>query len=252
MAADCIARPCAGRVLYLGTALLLCASACARPPMTDDTFTTPSLAPLAAAVAAGDAAEIRRQLETQDANARGADGATLLVDAIVRGQVASVEALLESGADPDLPGKGGETPVHAAAFARDPRLLALVLQHGGNPNVPNPETGATPLVQAILGPDPTRVAALLDAGADPDIADRLGDVPLHTAARTNAGATILLLFERGASPLAVNRRGRSFQDYYFGFPRNVLNARALQERRDIVAWLKAHGVPLEAKVEADY
>ena len=245
-----LSPPC--RVLYVAAALALGTTACARAPMNDDAFSSPALAPLAAAVASGDADEIRRQLQTQDANARGRDGSTLLVDAIVRGKTESVKALLEAGADPNRPAKGGETAVHAAAFARDPTLLGLVLAHGGDANVTNPETGATPLVAAILGPDPARAATLLDAGADPGIADKLGDVPLHTAARTNAGAVILLLFKHGASPLATNKRGRSFQDYYFGFPRNVLNARALAERRQVVAWLKQQGVPLEAGVEADY
>ncbi len=240
----------ARRVLYVGAAFALCTCACARPPMTDDAFSSPDTAPLAAAVSRGDADEVRRLLAGRDPDARGRDGATLLVQAIVDGRRNSAQALLDAGADPNLPAQGGETPMHAAAFARDPALLALLLAHGGDPDVANPATGATPLVAAILGPGSDRVRALLDAGADPAIADRLGDTPLHTAARTNDGTSLLLLVARGAPPLATNRRGRSFQDFYFAIPRSVLDARGRDERRAVVAWLKANGVPLEARVEA--
>ena len=53
----------------------------------------------------------------------------------------------------------------------------------------------------------------------------------------------------GASPLAENSGGKSFQPYYFGYRRELLNDRALDERRQVVAWLKANGVPLEAPVQ---
>lgn len=250
MAALAPALARARRVLYVSAALALCTSACALPPMTDDAFASPDTAPLAAAVARGDGDEVRRLLAGRDPDARGRDGATLLVQAIVDGQRDSALALLDAGADPDLPARGGETPVHAAAFARDPALLALVLARGGTPDVANPTTGATPLMAAILGPGVDRVGALLDAGADPAIADRLGDTPLHVAARANDGASLLLLLQRGAPPLAANRRGRGFQDFYFAVPRTVLDARGLQERREVVAWLKAHDVPLVAAVDA--
>lgn len=240
----------AGMRYRLATAFALvicCATGCAREPMTTEQFSSPALAPLAAAVSQGDAAEIKRQVAAgTDPDAAGADGATLLVAAIGNGNIASVQALLEAGADPDQPGGGGETPVHAAAFAQDPALLQSVLKHGGTPDVRNPVTGATPLAGAILGQHPQQLQMLLDAGADPSLADHNDDAPLHVAARTNAGATILALLEAGASPTAKNSGGASFQAYYFGFPRNVLNDRALAERREVIAWLKSHQVPVEA------
>jgi uncharacterized protein len=234
--------------------LACCASACAPQPMTDndDPFNSPSLAPLASAVAHGDAAEIRRQLAGIDPDTPGTDGATLLVEAIGKQNLVSVQTLLEAGADPNHPGGGGETPVHAAAFVEDPAFLQAVLARGGDPNVRNPVTGAPPLMRALLGQNPAQVKQLLDAGADPNLADRNHDAPLHVAARTNSGAAIMMLLEAGAAPQATNSGGASFQAYYFSFPRNVLNARALAERRQIVSWLKSHDIPLEATVEASY
>lgn len=230
-----------------------CTAGCARPPMSNEPFTSPEIAPLATAVAGGDTAEIRRQLDRNvDPQTPGSDGANLLAWAIDRGLSDSVQALLEGGADPNHPDADGRTPVHAAAFADDPQLLRAVLAHGGDANVRNPATGATPLSQALLNRNPEPLRILLEAGADPDLADFNRDAPLHVAARTNKGEAILLLLEHGASPLAENSGGASFQDYYFGFRRQLLNERALDERRRIVAWLKANGVPLAANVEAEY
>jgi len=218
--------------------------------MSNDAFSSPELTPLADAVARGDAAEIRRQLETVDADAPGSDGSTLLISAIREGRVDSVRALLEGGADPNRAGPDGATPVHAAAFSGQPELLRLLLAHGGDPDARNARTGATPLVQALLSPQAGLYAVLLEAGADPSLASRSGDTPLHVAARTNNGAAILALLEHGAPPLAENSHGASFQRYYFGYNRAILNDRALAERKAVADWLEANGVPLEAAVDA--
>ncbi len=232
-----------------GALALICAPGCAQPSMSTDAFTSPEVASLADAVRRGDDAEIRRQLERVDANTPGSDGSSLLIEAIRQGQVASVQALLAGGADPNRANARGDTAVHAAAFSGNAGLLRAVLAGGGDPNVRNPHTGATPLVSALLSPEARQFEVLLDAGADADVADLNGDTPLHVAARTNAGAAILRLLAAGASPLAENSGGKSFQPYYFGYRRELLNDRALDERRQVVAWLKANGVPLEAPVQ---
>lgn len=220
--------------------------------MTDDAFSSPQLSPLADAVRRGDTPEIRRQLQFVPADAPGSDGGTLLREAIKAGNLPGVEALLEGGADPNRVDAAGDTPVHAAAFSNDPEILCAVLAHGGKPDIANPHTGETPLMRALLSPNPSQYEVLLDAGADPNLAGKNDDAPLHVAARTNNGAAILRLLEKGALPLAKNSGGATFQDYYFGYRREILNARGLEQRRQVVAWLKQHQVPLSAKVEASY
>lgn len=234
------------------TVLLLCAAGCAQPSMSNDAFNTPTTAQLADAVRRGDAAEIRRQLEHVAPDTPGSDGETLLMEAIRQRRETSVDALLEGGADPNRVNTRGDTPMHAAAFSGDPAILRAVIAKGGDVDVANPHTGATPLVQALLSPTAGQAEVLLDAGADPNLADRNGDTPLHVAGRTNGGAAILALLRKGARPQTENSRGVTFQHEYFGFPANLLNDRARAERREIVAWLKANGVPLEANVAATY
>ena len=218
--------------------------------MSNDAFSNPELAPLADAVGRGDAAESRRQLERVDADAPGSDGSTLLLAAIDQGRLASVEALLEGGADPNRAGPDGETAVHAAAFSGKPELLQAVLAHGGDADARNPHTGETPLMRALLSSNREQYRVLLDAGADPALADRTGDTALHFAARTNNGGAILALLDKGAPALARNSGGASFQPYYFGYNRAILSERALDHRKAVARWLRDHGVPLEAEVTA--
>jgi ankyrin repeat protein len=153
--------------------------------------------------------------------------------------------------DPNRPDARGETAVHRAAFSGDAARLSAVLAAGGDPDVRNPQTGATPLVSALLSPNAGQYRVLLEAGADPGIADRNGDTPLHVAARTNAGGAILDLLEAGASPTATNARGDSFQPYYFGYRRSLLDADARATRARVAAWLRARGIPLEAAADGD-
>lgn len=216
--------------------------------MNNDTFSDPHLAAMAAAVAQGNAQEIREQAVHVHPDTPGEKGATLLVEAVAHGQAVSVQALLDAGADPNRAGAGGETPMHAAAFADDPALLQMLLAHGGDPNVRNRVTGEVPLTKAILGFSDAQMHMLLEAGADPDAPDLNGGTPLHAAGAITAGAAILALLKAGASPLVKNTHGETFQSYYFQAPKERLNPRALDERKQVIAWLKANGIPLEANV----
>ncbi len=229
--------------------LLLAASAaaCSRAPTLDHPFTDPQLAPLADAVARGDADTLRAGLAGGvHPDTPGSDGSSLLQLAVAAGRADVVEVLLDAGADPDRQAPGGGSAVHVAAFGDDPALLKLLLDRGANPDQPNRVTGETPLVRAILGGGREQVRMLLAAGADPGAADHNGATPLHAAGSINAGGIVLELLEAGAPAHATNSAGETFQPYYFQMREALLNARARDEREAVRAWLRAHDVPLEA------
>jgi len=176
---------------------------------------------------------------------------TSLQNALTAENLAEVEAELAAGADPNWIDLGGKTAVHRAAFADDPQFLNIVLAHGGDPNARG-LAGTTPLDDAILARSHSleKLERLLAAGADPNSADPNGGTPLHTAARTNNGKAILVLLNAGASPLAETG-GKTFQTFYFGYARSILNDQALSERRTVVDWLRQNGIPLEPNAEAE-
>ena len=210
-------------------------------------FTDADSARLADAVELDDAYVVRTLLaEGGDPDKRGEGDLSLLQHAILKRSPEALEALLQAGADPNVAGYGGSTAMHTAALVDDPVYLDLLLAHRGDPDARHAGNGETPLAQAV-GPRTTaQFQRLLAAGADPDLADRTGNTPLHRAAMVNAGTHVLTLLQAGANPQAKNVQDASFQPYYFGVPANVINDRAREERKAIIAWLRDHGVPLEA------
>jgi ankyrin repeat protein len=148
-------------------------------------------APVDAASAAylGDAGRLAGEL---DAGAQLTDpgtGVGLLVWAASGGSRATVQLLLDRGADPDA------GALHAAAAAGRPDVVASLLAAGARVDRRDPETGRTPLHAAV--------------SADPDS----GDASAVVRALLAAGADVNATTNDGASPLDINRvataRGRA-------------------------------------------
>lgn len=90
--------------------------------------------------------------------------------------------------------------------------------------------GCTPALPVVHFAALTNVPAYLEIplkhGADPNAPDRMGDTPLHVAARINAFARVLDLLEAGAGPRATNQRGSTFQEYLDQTPTDILHDEA--------------------------
>lgn len=204
-------------------------------------------AALAEAVADGDRARIQQLIQAgADPNARGDQGTTMLQWGLLNKSTVGLETLLGAGADPALADSSGATVVHFAALANDPSYLDILLAHKADPNTPNGITRVTPLVSALMGNREVQFAKLLAAGAQPNRPDRMGDTPLHVAAKINAFDRVLDLLEAGADPTARNNIGSTFQRYAYQTPAKVMTDEALTKREAISAWLRAHNVPVEA------
>lgn len=236
------------RVAILSLLLMLSGAACSGDAMdARAAFTDASAGALADAVTADDAAAVRTQVQAgADPNARGDKGVNLLQIAMLAQAKEALKALLDAGADPNAPGLGGATAVHGAAIADDPDYLRIVLDRRGDPDARHGVTNATPLAGATGPRTDAQFRMLLAAGATPGAADRTGNTPLHKAAMINAGDHVLALLNAGADPLAKNSQGATFQQFYFKTPDARLNDTARAKRDEVVAWLQAHQVPLEA------
>jgi ankyrin repeat protein len=209
-----------------------------------DIFPDSTAAALAEAAAEGDTALIRRLVAAgADPNARGRDGVTVAQWALLNQSARGLGGLLENGADPSLADSSGTTVVHYAALANDPEYLEVLLAHKADPNTPNGVTRATPLVPALMGNREENFRALLAAGADPNAPDRMGDTPLHVAAKINAFARVLDLLKAGADPAATNKQGVNFQKYLDMTPSDILNDEARRKKEEIAAWLRARKAP---------
>lgn len=99
-----------------------------------------------------------------DLKARSGDK-TPLVAAVNDKKEEAVLALLEAGADPNLPGRLGWTPLHHAATSDSSAIIKLLLEKGANLEAYT-AIGETPLEKAIAGRKELATATLKSLGAD--------------------------------------------------------------------------------------
>lgn len=122
---------------------------------------------LARAAARGDAAEVARLVREKNANpnAISREGMPLLLWPVQAGNREGTRALLENGADPNLPLPRFGSPMVLVAMLDDPEWLRLLLDHGGDPNLQNRD--GEPLARvAMLHRNWESVKLLVERGAD--------------------------------------------------------------------------------------
>lgn len=102
-------------------------------------------------------------------DARDGEGNTPLIITIARSDEWAA-FLISKGADPNLPGKGGDTPLIAAARVGYLDAINWLLTAGAKVDTAN-RMGETPLIIAVQQREALSVKRLLEAGANPDKAD---------------------------------------------------------------------------------
>ncbi|MFE9580537.1 ankyrin repeat domain-containing protein [Nocardia sp. NPDC006044] len=209
-------------------------------------FSDPSAARVAAAVAWNDAAEVRRLIAYgSDANATGTDGISLLQWALANLSKDAFTALLDNGATTRHTDQDGRSVLHYAAMAEDIWYLHALLTNDVDVDLVNPLTGNTPLMDAVLHGRREQRQLLLAAGADADIADNIGDTPLHLAGEIDDYDSIFDLLRAGADPTRKNRQQATFQRYLAMTPSRLLAADARRDREQLRTWLRDHGLPVD-------
>jgi ankyrin repeat protein len=126
-----------------------------------------------------------------------AAGPSEVADAVMSGDLAGVQKLVEQHADVNAPQADGATALHWAVFRSDKVTVDLLLHAGANPKAANRD-GATPLWLACINGDAPIISALLTAGADANEHLPLGRTPLMVAARTGNVDAIKVLLDHGA------------------------------------------------------
>lgn len=115
----------------------------------------------------------------------------------------------------------GDTALHLAAAANDPRLVSALLAARADASAAN-RLGAQPIHYAADGRpgsptwDPRAQAnvirLLVAAAADVNACTKLGVTPLHRAVRTRSAAAVEALLACGADARQRNKRGSSAAD----------------------------------------
>ncbi len=130
-------------------------------------------------------------------NARTAEGATVLMDAVVANDSRIMEELLNNGADVSATRDNGSTALHSAALVGNYEGARMLVRKNADVNASNNE-GETPLMIAALKGYPENVKLLLEAGANLNMKDKRGETPLMHAIERNHTEVVELLKSAGA------------------------------------------------------
>ncbi len=98
-------------------------------------------------------------------------------EAVVQGNLGTLEAALEAGVDPDVLESNGSTPLIVAAMFGQTDLVRFLIEREAALDIRNND-GTTALHVAALFGHPQAVRLLLDAGADREVQNNDGLTPL--------------------------------------------------------------------------
>jgi ankyrin repeat protein len=190
-----------------------------------------------------------------------------LIDAVIQGDRARAQSLIEGGADVNGRDNAGDTPLLAAAVTADADMMKLLLAHGADVNAKS-KAGATALLWSVGDPAKVRlllecgadvnvradssftalliatnseapievVRMLIDKGAQVDLTSKSGFTALMGAAGGGDPAIVELLLRNGANPRAKNKSGFT-----------ALHAATYSGNLAIVKMLLAHGAAVDPK-----
>jgi len=134
--------------------------------------------------------------------ASSAFASSKLIDAVKRGDVNAVRALIAQKADVNAPDADGSTPLHWAAQRDDVAIVDALVAAGAKVGT-RTRYNVTPLSLACTNGDARLVDRLLKAGADPNETSEEGQTALMTASLTGKPDAVRLLVETGANVNAV-------------------------------------------------
>jgi len=190
------------------------------------------------AVRQGDIATLEARLERgADVNRIWPTDGTALIEASNRSDVAMVALLLEAGAEPDLVTRQSGTALIAAARAGSLEVVDQLLEAGAQVDLAAPQNGS-PLINAARGGHLQVISRLLLAGADPNGYVRADETPLINAASAGQLGAAQLLVSAGADlSLTVPAAPGDFGGPY----RSPLSEAERHEQTAMVDWLVANG-----------
>lgn len=138
-----------------------------------------------------------------DVNGRNGFGSTPLSDAIISKQPVIANLLIDAGAKADLQGPNRLSPLYFALEWPQPdrKLILRLIKDGADVNRKAADAGDTPLIETLKNADEETAVLLIKNGADVNIRSENGESALTNAARLPDGALSIgtILLDRGAT-----------------------------------------------------
>lgn len=147
-----------------------------------------------------------------------------------------IELLVAHGALIDTRAIGAATPLIHASLSNDFEMSKFLIERGADIQI-QCNSLTTPLYFAVLNNHTEYLDYLIQKGAEIDVPDFLGRTPMYIAVRDGNKAMVEKLHLRGAD---------LFQQAHH-HNRTLLHLAAIEGHLDVVAYLIANGLPVNAK-----
>ncbi len=188
-----------------------------------DIFSDSKVAALANAACKGNTAKIAQLVHSgAQVNARGKADISPLIWAMTCHNYDGIRALLENGADPNQPMEYGQTPVWLAAGGSDPKILPILLDHGGDPNAFCAQCqGTSALENAIDYKRTANMELLVKRGANVNFVGALS--PGERAVAAGRFDYVIYLLQHGYThdlqglANSILQEKRIFDPHWFGY-----------------------------------
>jgi len=134
------------------------------------------------------------------------------VAALAREHFQTADLLRHNGADPDVRGRYGMNPLHAAARSGNSEMVRILTEYGPPDINAGDEIESTPLLSALGShnfKDGSVLQLLLEHGADINVQNQAGQTPLLWASMNGALEVVRLLLEHGADVEAKDNDGKT-------------------------------------------
>jgi ankyrin repeat protein len=148
----------------------------------------------------------------QDVNADGGYYVRPLIAALAGEHFRTADLLRCKGADPNVRGRFGKSPLNAAARSGNSEVVRILIEYNPADINSRDEYGWTPLLMASGGHNfkgGFALRLLLEHGADINLQDETGLTPLQWASFNGALEVVRLLLEHGADVEATNKQGKT-------------------------------------------
>ncbi|HEX5339861.1 MAG TPA: ankyrin repeat domain-containing protein [Gammaproteobacteria bacterium] len=209
-----------------------------------DIFLNPQLRQLAEAAQKGNVEKIKTLIaDGVNVNGKGKYGITPLYSAVQVGNEAGYKALLDYGADPNVIWTTGDTLMNIiASESPTPYFMRLALEHGGNPNLVAPRTGATPLLAATTVAGKVNIPVLIKAGANLNQQMPVSGETAMMEAVDDFGQfdVVYGLLKAGADYKLQNAQGWDIRDFVQSSFSDSVPADEIKWRDRVIEFLKQH------------
>lgn len=181
-------------------------------PSIEEVFESERQQSLAALAERGDIAKLELAVsQGADLDELAPRDVSLLMYEIAKKNEIAVRALLAAGANPNALSNAGASPMAVAAASDNPRLLEMLLDRGGDPNLKNKKE--EPLLhQTITFGQWQNVHTLVERGADIEAKDTTGRNAMLRLAYLNQYQEVNWMLDRGADPSVKDATGRSVRE----------------------------------------